>query len=388
MQSLHAEVHDSQQRRHLRQQAESSTSQDTRLRRKRGLAGNSRREGTRGDLFSRENRGVRERETRDRDQQQEGTRGRRADKVTLALQAKARIYDELQHQRQQCGLEDSDEGLSSGAKACQEVLVDFGKKRKEEAGRKRGGEGAASLEYLGGEDDYSDIEDEFGRERRVLRSSEEYKRNQQRARSAHKRQRQRPPDALRELGPGPGYVWDIGGEMAAEQQERESAREFLNEVRQEIREAYQQEGEKEKNRVRDRGSGGVRSQWDEKVLRGEEREHLLAVHQRTQLMRQHHQQQQQQRSLASLSSVTSSSPPPVLNAAKSGEGEGDGLKGLDSGGVQDEATSNVNIDNTGANTEYRNTSKKPKSNSTLDKRREMLRLKQLEFKKISANKNV
>lgn len=319
MQSLRAEVMDEQEKRHQRQQDGRNAQErgGMGLRRLRGASG-GKREQSRPDVFSRENRGVREREARDKKLQEhsagDASMKRRADKVTLALQAKAKIYNQLQ------GAEMGSEGLEGGAAACQEVLVDFALKRKQHGNvlhhlEEQGNAGDA-------QDGYSDIEDEFGRGRRVLRSSDAYK-SWQRKKNEHEVDNREEYQMERTEA-----IVDFADEQ---REQRERARDFLTEVRQEV---HQQVAE---NTGR---SGGVRSQWDEKVLRGQEREHLQALHQQTQQIRQRMADQ-------------------VI-----------ALSGVDEAGISGKR----HLDDS-------DSSRVTVSSSAADKRREILLQKQLQFKK-------
>lgn len=259
MQMLRAEVLDEKQRRDSRQKADVG-----RLRKQRGLSGSRRRENQeRHDIFSRENRGVHERESKDRKEYVDDKK-KREDKVTSALKAKAKLYDQLQQQ----GTGENFEELQSGALACEDVLVDFGKKRTQSSEPLPQ---ALHLEL----DDYSDIEDEFGRHRRLLRSSEEYQ--------SYRLKKRKSSELLNDNKDfsSPGHP------LTFYEEKIRSAQEFVNGVKREINETCEHEGKE-----RERQGGGVRSQWEEKVLRGEERSHLLSVHEHTTKMRKLFQEQQ------------------------------------------------------------------------------------------------
>lgn len=335
MQSLRAEVLDEQQRREERRETRErggALRAGAGLRRQRGVAvavaagEDGGREKRRKDVFSRENRGLREREDRDRELRGDVGEGKelkgknRPDKVTLALQAKAKIYDQLQSGG-------GHDGLRDGASACQEVLVDFA--LKQELQESLPPPLALDSDIVDG---YSDIEDEFGRERRVLRSSDEYRVWRQNMIKSSETSSQNHNRNDTEYSTSDPY-----------ELQRKRAHEFVSEVRQGIREVSQT------NHIGDRGSsgGGVRSQWDEKVLRGREREHLQELHQHTQQMRQ----VQSARKFATESSI------------------GDDIPGAE--GATDKGVHSGN-----------NGSSEPiAGNTAADKRRELLRQKQLAFKK-------
>ena len=266
MQRLHAEVYEEQQKRLLRQQLGPSSLDDSksRLRKQRGASGNKRRElQDRKDPFSRENKGVRERENRDKEEHSKNGKRAKEDKVKLALEAKARIYDKLQRQSMQL---ESDDDLRKGASACEEVLVDFGRKREKRAV-------IPSSDSDSQHDNvYSDIEDEFGRQRRVLRSSEDYY-----------LARKRKADEALEHSNAKMRMTTCEESQRDYEGQQQSAREFVNAVRQEVQQTSINDNENLSGR-----QGGVRSQWDEKVLRGEERSHLNNIHQETLRAREQH----------------------------------------------------------------------------------------------------
>mmetsp|Transcript_2934 Transcript_2934/g.5335 ORF Transcript_2934/g.5335 Transcript_2934/m.5335 type:complete len:353 (-) Transcript_2934:1342-2400(-) len=319
MQSLRAEVMDEQQKRRQRQQdgRHKHDRGGVGLRQLRGASGSGKRDQPRTDVFSRENRGVREREARDKVQEQDGggSARRRTDKVTLALQAKEKIYNQLQ------GTGREGDELDGGAAACQDVLVDFALKRELQGSAPQHWQ--EQHEHREVQDGYSDIEDEFGRERRVLRSSEAYQSWLRRKRESGVETGSR--------GLQKGRSDAAADFMEEHREQRARAREFVTEVRHEVRQQQEESAGR---------GGGVRSQWDEKVLRGQEREHLQALHQQTQLIRQ-----QQAGSVIAQAAVDDA-----------------GLSGKRS--LDDSSRSNVAA-----------------RSSAADKRREMLLQKQLKFKK-------
>lgn len=267
MQRLQAEVFEGQQRRGA------DAYKDSRLRERRGL---SSRVHDRVDVFARENRGVREREARDKEASK--AMRFREDKITSALTAKAELYDRLRS-----GIKTAND--KDGEGSSDDVLVDFGKKKEVEMAHKNSSNDFA--EDNGEVSDMSDIEDEFGRHRRVRRSSQEYR------------------------------DWKTKHSSDSRANDYKKAEESDHQCSTE--------------------DGLVRSQWERQVLRGTERDHLNAVHEHTEAVRRMNQK-------------------PLIEKRKRQEESGGG----DASDAREEKGSHM---------------------SAVEKRREMLRQKQLAFKK-------